>query len=118
MIFLIGMLNTVNTSLSSALEKRREFAMLEAVGATRGQLFFVLLCDNLSCTVFATLICAIVGLPSILIIVRFAMNSSVAPDFTVGGIMLLVCAAVSAVCGAVAWRLTAGEPLCERLAEE
>lgn len=118
MIFVVGMLNTVNTSLGSALERRREFAMLEAVGTTRGQLFLVLLCENICGTVLAALICAFVGLPSILVIVRFAMNSIVTPDFTVGGVMLLVCALVSAVCGAAAWRLTAGEPLCERLAEE
>lgn len=118
MIFVVGMLNTVNTSLGSALERRREFAMLEAVGTTRGQLFFVLLSENICGTVLAALICAFVGLPSILVIVRFALNSIVTPDFTVGAVMLLMCAAVSAVCGAVAWRLTAGEPLCERLAEE
>ncbi len=118
MIFVVGMLNTVNTSLSSALERRREFAMLEAVGTTRGQLFLVLLSENICGTVLAALICAFVGLPSILVIVRFALNSIVTPDFTVGAVMLLVCALVSAVCGAAAWRLTAGEPLCERLAEE
>ncbi len=118
MIFVVGMLNTVNTSLGSALERRREFAMLEAVGTTRGQLFLVLLSENICGTVLAALICAFVGLPSILVIVRFALNSIVTPDFTVGGVMLLVCALVSAVCGAAAWRLTAGEPLCERLAEE
>ena len=118
MIFVVGMLNTVNTSLGSALERRREFAMLEAVGTTRGQLFFVLLSENICGTVLAALICAFVGLPSILVIVRFALNSIVTPDFTVGGVMLLVCALVSAVCGTAAWRLTAGEPLCERLAEE
>ena len=118
MIFVVGMLNTVNTSLSSALERRREFAMLEAVGTTRGQLFLILLCENICGTVLAALICAFVGLPSILVIVRFALNSVVTPDFTVGAVMLLVCALVSAVCGAAAWRLTAGEPLCERLAEE
>ena len=92
--------------------------MLEAVGTTRGQLFFVLLSENICGTVLAALICAFVGLPSILVIVRFALNSIVTPDFTVGGVMLLVCALVSAVCGTAAWRLTAGEPLCERLAEE
>lgn len=118
MIFVVGMLNTVNTSLGSALERRREFAMLEAVGTTRGQLFLVLLSENIRGTVLAALICAFVGLPSILVIVRFALNSVVTPDFTVGAVMLLVCALVSAVCGAAAWRLTASEPLCERLAEE
>lgn len=118
MIFVVGMLNTVNTSLGSALERRREFAMLEAVGTTSGQQFLVLLCENICDTVLAALICAFVGLPSILVIVRFALNSVVTPDFTVGAVMLLVCALVSAVCGAAAWRLTAGEPLCERLAEE
>ena len=45
-IFLIGLLNTVNSALTSMVLRRREFAMLETVGMTRAQLRRMLLYEN------------------------------------------------------------------------
>lgn len=45
-IFLIGLLNMVNSTLTSMVLRRREFAMLETVGMTRAQLRRMLLYEN------------------------------------------------------------------------
>lgn len=45
-IFLIGLLNMVNSALTSMVLRRREFAMLETVGMTRSQLRRMLLYEN------------------------------------------------------------------------
>lgn len=45
-IFLIGLLNMVNSALTSIVLRRREFAMLETVGMTRAQLRRMLLYEN------------------------------------------------------------------------
>ena len=45
-IFLIGLLNMVNSALTSTELRRREFAMLETVGMTHAQLRRMLLYEN------------------------------------------------------------------------
>lgn len=45
-IFLIGILNMVNSALTSIVLRRREFSMLETVGMTRAQLRRMLLYEN------------------------------------------------------------------------
>ncbi len=45
-IFLIGLLNMINSALTSMVLRRREFAMLETVGMTRAQLRRMLLYEN------------------------------------------------------------------------
>lgn len=45
-IFLIGLMNMVNSALTSIVQRRREFAMLETVGMTRSQLRLMLIYEN------------------------------------------------------------------------
>ena len=45
-IFLIGLMNMVNSTLTSTVQRRREFAMLETVGMTRAQLRLMLVYEN------------------------------------------------------------------------
>ena len=45
-IFLIGLMNMVNSALTSTVLRRREFAMLETVGMTRGQLRRMMVYEN------------------------------------------------------------------------
>lgn len=45
-IFLIGLMNMVNSALTSTVLRRREFAMLETVGMTRSQLRLMLIYEN------------------------------------------------------------------------
>ena len=51
-IFLIGLLNMINSALTSMVLRRREFAMLETVGMTRAQLRRMLLYENSTGGVF------------------------------------------------------------------
>lgn len=59
-IFLIGLLNMVNSALTSMVLRRREFAMLETVGMTRAQLRKMLLYENSAGGVFG-LVSFVVG---------------------------------------------------------
>ncbi len=45
-ILLIGLMNMVNSAITSTVLRRREFAMLEAVGMTQGQLRRMLIYEN------------------------------------------------------------------------
>lgn len=51
-IFLIGLLNMINSALTSMVLRRREFAVLETVGMTRAQLRKMLLYENSTGGVF------------------------------------------------------------------
>ncbi len=115
MIFLVGVLNIVNTSLSSVAERKREFAMLEAVGMTDRQLFRMLLTESLYSGGVAVLITVFGGFPMILLIINTAMEALVSLNWVSGMGMLLVCIAVSLVSGTVVFRLTKSNTVVERI---
>lgn len=118
MIFLIGALNIVNTALSSAAERKREFAMLEAVGMTDKQLMRMLLTESLYSGSAAVLITVCVGFPLIAIIINTAMDALVSLHWLSGVIMLAVCIAVSVISGMAAFRLTKSAAVVERIKVE
>ena len=118
MIFLIGALNIVNTALSSATERRREFAMLEAVGMTDWQMMRMLLTESLYSGGAAVLITVGIGFPLIAIIINTAMNALVSLNWLSGVIMLMVCIAVSILSGLAAFRLTKSAAVVERIKVE
>jgi putative ABC transport system permease protein len=118
MIFLIGALNIVNTALSSATERKREFAMLEAVGMTDKQMMRMLLTESLYSGAAAVLITVCVGFPLIAIIINTAMDALVSLNWLSGVIMLMVCIAVSIVSGIAVFRLTKSAAVVERIKVE
>ncbi len=118
MIFLVGVLNIVNTALSSVTERKREFAMLEAVGMTDRQLWRMLLSESLYSGGIAVVMTLFVGFPVIAILVNTAMDALVELDLTLGVVMLAVCIAVSMLSGAAVLRLTKVSTVVERLDEE
>ncbi len=118
MIFLIGALNIVNTSLSSAAERKREFAMLEAVGMTDRQMMRMLLTESLYSGGAAVLITAGIGFPLIALIVNTAMDALVSLHWLSGVIMLAVCIAVSVLSGLAVFRLTKSAAVVERIKVE
>lgn len=118
MIFLIGALNIVNTALSSAAERRREFAMLEAVGMTDRQMMRMLLTESLYSGGAAVLITVGIGFPLIAIIINTAMNALVSLNWLSGVIMLAVCIAVSILSGLAVFRLTKSAAVVERIKVE
>ncbi|MBQ7983729.1 MAG: ABC transporter permease [Clostridia bacterium] len=115
MIFLIGALNIVNTALSSAAERRREFAMLEAVGMTDRQMMRMILTESLYSGGAAVLITVCIGFPLISVIINTAMDALVSLHWQSGMIMLTVCIAVSVLSGLAVFRLSKSTSAAERI---
>ena len=118
MIFLIGALNIVNTALSSATERKREFAMLEAVGMTDRQMMRMLLTESLYSGGAAVLITVGIGFPLIAVFVNTAMDALVSLNWLSGVIMLAVCIAVSILSGLAVFKLTKSSVVVERIKVE
>jgi len=117
-IFLIGMMNTVNSALSSVIERRRECAMLEAVGMTDRQMMRMMLLENFRVAGLAGCITAFVGIPLVTVILRSAMGAAVPISWQAGLLMLAVCIAVSMLSGLAAYQLTKAAPVVERIKVE
>ena len=115
MIFLIGALNVVNTALSSAAERKREFAVLEAVGMTERQMRRMLLTESLYSGGAAVLITVCVGFPLLAVIISTAMDALVSVNWLSGVLMLTVCIAVSVFAGLTMFRLTKSASVVERI---
>lgn len=60
-IGLIGILNFVNAVFTGIIARKREFAMLQSIGMTSGQLQKMLICEGVSYIIFAGIISFIVG---------------------------------------------------------
>ncbi len=117
MIFLIGALNIVNTALSSAAERRREFAMLEAVGMTEKQLRRMLLAESLYSGGMAVLLTVCAGFPLLAVLVSIAMDALVKLNWISGVIALAVCIAVSVLSGTAMYRITKSASIVTRMKE-
>lgn len=118
MIFLIGALNIVNTALSSAAERKREFAMLEAVGMTDKQMMRMLLTESIYSGGVAVLITVCVGFPLIAVIINTAMDALVSLHWLSGVLMMAVCIMVSILSGMTVFRLTKSAAVVERIKVE
>ncbi len=118
MIFLVGALNIVNTAMSSATERRREFAMLEAVGMTDRQMMRMLLTESLYSGGVAVLITVCVGFPLIAVIINTAMDALVSLHWLSGVMMLAVCITVSILSGLAVFRLMKSAAVVERIKVE
>ena len=113
-IFLIGLLNMVNSALTSMVLRRREFAMLETVGMTRAQLRRMLLYENSAGGVFG-LAAFVVGsvLSGALLTQTFGVD--VAPiSLPAMGILLFLFAA-GGVTAELSYRMLTKTSLTERL---
>ena len=114
MIFLIGVLNMINSALTSMLLRRREFAMLETVGMTRLQLRQMLLYENSVGGAFG-LISLVIGslLSGTVLTAAFGMEISILSLPAVGILLLLL--VVGAVTAEISYRFLAGTSLTERM---
>ena len=63
LIFLFGVVNLINTTLSNQLSRKRENSILRSIGLTRKQLCEMNIYEGLCYAFFATLATLIVGLP-------------------------------------------------------
>ncbi|MBR5870870.1 MAG: ABC transporter permease [Clostridia bacterium] len=115
MIFLIGALNIVNASLSSVSERRREFAILEAVGMTDRQMRRMLLIESMYSGGASILMTVFFGFPLITLIAITAMDALVSPDWLSAIVMLAVCMAVSIFSALVLFTMTKTASVTERI---
>ncbi len=69
-IGMIGILNFINSMLTSILTRRREFAMLQSMGMTRRQLSQMLMAEGVWYGAAASLVSLILGVAASLLVVR------------------------------------------------
>ena len=62
-IALIGMLNFVNAIVTEIISRKREFAMLQSIGMTGGQLRKMLVCEGISYVVISGILSFLIGSP-------------------------------------------------------
>lgn len=113
-IFLIGLMNMVNSALTSTVQRRREFAMLETVGMTRAQLRLMLIYENSAGVVFG-LAAFVVGsaLSNALLAQVFDVNVSAISLPAVGILLLLF--AIGAAAAELSYRIATKASLTERV---
>ncbi len=58
----IGIMNFVNTIITSIISRRREFAMLQSIGMTRKQLNYMLICEGVFYIILTTLFVMTIGM--------------------------------------------------------
>ena len=63
LVFLFGVINLINTTLSNQIARKQENSILRSIGLTQKQLCKMNICEGLCYTLFATLATLIVGLP-------------------------------------------------------
>ena len=95
MIFTFGALHIVNTACTTVTERRREFALLEAVGMTGRQLRRMLLAESLCGGFLAALLTCAVGIPVTQWIVVLAMHHTVRLRILPALLMLASCLLLS-----------------------
>lgn len=63
LVFLFGVINLINTTLSNQIARKQENSVLRSIGLTQKQLCKMNICEGLCYALFATLATLIVGLP-------------------------------------------------------
>ncbi|MDD3337632.1 MAG: FtsX-like permease family protein [Lachnospiraceae bacterium] len=63
LVFLFGVVNLINTTLSNQMSRKQENSILRSIGLTQKQLCKMNVCEGLCYALFATLATLIVGLP-------------------------------------------------------
>ena len=64
LVFLFGVINLINTTLSNQMSRKQENSILRSIGLTQKQLCKMNICEGLCYALFATLATLIVGLPA------------------------------------------------------
>ena len=64
LVFLFGVINLINTTLSNQIARKQENSILRSIGLTQKQLCKMNICEGLCYAFFATLATLIVGLPA------------------------------------------------------
>ena len=80
LIFLFGVVNLINTTLSNQMSRKRENSILRSVGLTGKQLCRMNICEGLCYAVFAALAVLLIGLPIAVVVCREVSRQSFAGE--------------------------------------
>nr|WP_325302822.1 ABC transporter permease [uncultured Oscillibacter sp.] len=80
LIFLFGVVNLINTTLSNQMSRRRENSILRSIGLTSRQLCRMNICEGLCYAVFAALAVLLIGLPIAVAVCREVSRQSFAGE--------------------------------------
>ena len=80
LIFLFGVVNLINTTLSNQMSRRRENSVLRSVGLTGKQLCRMNICEGLCYAAFAALAVLLIGLPIAVVVCREVSRRSFAGE--------------------------------------
>ncbi len=80
LIFLFGVVNLINTTLSNQMSRRRENSILRSIGLTSRQLCRMNICEGLCYAVFAALAVLLIGLPIAVVVCREVSRRSFAGE--------------------------------------
>ena len=70
LIFLFGVVNLINTTLSNQMARRQENSILRSVGLTQRQLYQMIVCEGLCYALTAVITTVVIGLPISLVACR------------------------------------------------
>ena len=70
LIFLFGVINMINTTLSNQLFRRREYSVLRSIGLTEKQLYKVIICEGMCYSILSICVTLLIGAPIALLICR------------------------------------------------
>lgn len=70
LVFLFGVVNLINTTLSNQMSRKRENSVLRSIGLTQKQLCKMNICEGLCYALFALLTALIIGIPLSIIVCR------------------------------------------------
>ena len=80
LIFLFGVVNLINTTLSNQMSRKRENSILRSVGLTGKQLCRMNICEGLCYAAFAALAVLLIGLPIAVVVCREVSRQSFAGE--------------------------------------
>jgi putative ABC transport system permease protein len=95
-IFIIGVMNFINTTLSGVYSRRRELALLEIVGMTRGRIKYMLFCEDMCRAVLTVPMSLALGIPFVTFLFRTS-GISTAVNILPALYMLIIYIAVAAI---------------------
>ena len=68
LIFLFGVINLINTTLSNQLFRRREYSILRSIGLTEKQLYKVIICESMCYSISSICMTLLIGTPIAMLI--------------------------------------------------
>ncbi len=114
LLFLIGMLGIINAALASSAARRREFALLEAVGMTGSQLGFMTFGENVF-SVFVSAAVLTFSLPLMTRLMSAGFDTAVKLDPIPSAVMLGVQLVLSFCVSVIVLRMNQQKTLSERV---